>query len=117
MRLAAPGMFSTMTAGRPGTCLPRWRAIAREYVSKPPPAVKATTMRMVLPSKNLGWPSAVPATRSAARATSIRLPLPPGGEGSGPRLVKEHALEPGDHGRLELEEPLDHLLHLLAGQR
>src|SRR5262245_57731997 len=101
-------MFSTATVGRPGTCLPRWRAIAREHGSKPPPAVKPTTMRIGLPSKNFGWPSAVAAARMAAksRAAATR-----------PRLVKEHALQPGDHGRLELEEPLDRLLQLLAGQR
>jgi hypothetical protein len=32
-------MFSTITAGLPGMCLARRRAIAREYVSNPPPAL------------------------------------------------------------------------------
>jgi hypothetical protein len=29
LRLAAPGMFCTTTAGLPGMCRPKWRASAR----------------------------------------------------------------------------------------
>ncbi len=35
--LAAPGMFSTITLGLPGTYLPSVLAITREVTSKPPP--------------------------------------------------------------------------------
>src|SRR5581483_8996910 len=45
MRPAAPGMFSTTTAGVPGRCRWRYGAKTRAYRSYPPPALKPTTMR------------------------------------------------------------------------
>src|SRR5829696_2528925 len=44
----APGTFSTMTVGLPGSCLPRCREKRRAHVSLPPPATKPTVMVTVL---------------------------------------------------------------------